>query len=98
MGPRTIEKIISQYFQNQPILKAWIFGSFARSEETPLSDVDILVEYEPGGVSLLKHTSIICDLEKLLERPVDLVQVKLLRPNMLEKINQDRKLIYERTR
>lgn len=98
MGIRTIEKIISQYFQNQPILKAWIFGSFARSEETPLSDVDILVEYEPGGVSLLKHTSIICDLEKLLERPVDLVQVKLLRPNMLEKINQDRKLIYERTR
>lgn len=98
MGLQVIIKIISQYFQNQPILKAWIFGSFARSEETPLSDVDILVEYEPGGVSLLKHTSIICDLEKLLERPVDLVQVKLLRPNILEKINQDRKLIYERAR
>ena len=63
-----------------------------------MSDVDILVEYEPGGVSLLKHISIICDLEKMLERPVDLVQVKLLRPNVLEKINQDRKLIYERTR
>ena len=98
MGLQVIKRIISQYFQNQPILKAWIFGSFARNEETPLSDVDILVEYEPGGVSLLKHASIICDLEKLLDRPVDLVQVKLLRPNVLEKINQDRKLIYERTR
>ena len=96
MGLQDIQRIISQYFQNQPILRAWIFGSYARSEETPLSDVDILVEYEPGGVSLLKHTSIICDLEKLLERPVDLVQVKLLRPNVLEKIKQDRKLIYER--
>ena len=96
MGLQVIQRIISQYFQNQPVLRAWIFGSFARSEETPLSDVDILVEYEPGGVSLLKHTSIICDLEKLLERPVDLVQVKLLRPNLLEKIKQDRKLIYER--
>lgn len=98
MGLLTIKNIISQYFQNQPVLKAWIFGSFARDEETPLSDVDILVEYEPGSVSLLKHTSIICDLEKLLGRPVDLVQVKLLRPHILEKIKQDRKLIYERTR
>lgn len=96
MNLQTIENIISQYFQNQPIVRAWIFGSFARSEETPLSDVDILVEYEAGGVSLLKHTSIICELEKILDRQVDLVQVKTLRPNVIKNINQDRKLIYER--
>ena len=96
MSIQTIEKIISRYFQNQPVIKAWIFGSFARSEETPLSDVDILVEYQPGGVSLLKHISIMCDLEKLLGRQVDLVQAKLLRSNVVEKINQDKKLIYER--
>lgn len=95
---QTIKNIISQYFQDQPVVKAWIFGSFARNEETPLSDVDILVEYEPGAVGLLKHISMMCDLEKLLDRPVDLVQVQLLRPNVSERINQDKKLIYERAR
>ena len=97
MGLKEISKIISDYFQNEPIIRAWIFGSFARGDDNPLSDVDLLVEYEKEGVSLLKHTSIICDLEKLLDRSVDLVQVGTLRPELLENINQDKKLIYERS-
>ena len=35
-------KVIAEYFKTQPVLKAWIFGSFARGEETDTSDVDIL--------------------------------------------------------
>ena len=54
-----IQQIIADYFKTQPILRAWIFGSYARGEETPLSDVDVLVEYEPEGISLLKHATII---------------------------------------
>ena len=34
-------KLIADYFKTQPVLKAWIFGSYARGEETPESDVDI---------------------------------------------------------
>ena len=89
---------IADYFKTQPVLKAWLFGSFARGEETPLSDVDLLVEYDKGNVSLLKHATMICELEKILGRPVDIVQEKLLRPRVRENVTQDRKLIYERTR
>lgn len=92
-----IQQIIADYFKTQPILKAWIFGSYARGEESPLSDVDVLVEYEPEGISLLKHAAIICDLEKLLDKPVDLVQMKLLHPNIKEHVMDDLKLIYERS-
>ena len=28
-------KAIADYFKTQPVLKAWLFGSFARGEETP---------------------------------------------------------------
>lgn len=38
-----MQKTIAEYFKTQPVLKAWLFGSFARGEETPSSDVDILV-------------------------------------------------------
>lgn len=98
MSTQMMTNVIADYLKTQPVLRAWLFGSFARGEETPLSDVDLLVQYEEGGVSLLKHSAIICELEKLLERPVDLVQEKMLRPQLRESINQDRKLIYERDR
>ncbi len=35
---------IADYFKTQPVVKAWIFGSFVRGKETPLSDVDLLVK------------------------------------------------------
>ena len=97
MSTQAMQKAIADYFKNQPIKKAWLFGSFARGEETPLSDVDLLVEYDKGGISLLKHAAMICELEKILDRPVDIVQEKLLRPRVRENVIQERKLIYERT-
>ena len=97
MSTQLMTQQIADYFKTQPVLKAWLFGSFARGEETPLSDVDLLVEYDTS-ISLLKHAAMICELEKILGRPVDIVQEKLLRPRVRENVTQDRKLIYERTR
>jgi hypothetical protein len=91
-------KLIADYFKTQPVVKAWLFGSFARGEETPLSDVDLLVQYDEGGISLLKHAAMICELEKILDRPVDIAEDGTLRPRLVERVNQDKKLIYERVR
>ena len=43
MSTKTMNQVIANYFKTQPVLKAWLFGSFARGEETPRSDVDILM-------------------------------------------------------
>ena len=98
MSSKAMNKAIADYFKTQPVLKAWIFGSFARGEETPLSDVDLLVTYDDKArVSLLKHAAMICELEKIINRPVDIVEEGTLRPRIAENVNQDKKLIYERT-
>jgi predicted nucleotidyltransferase len=52
-----------------------IFGSVARGEETPASDLDLLVEFEPGR-SLLDQIALAQDLEDLLGREVDVVTEK----------------------
>ncbi|MBP5508621.1 MAG: nucleotidyltransferase domain-containing protein [Prevotella sp.] len=98
MSTQAMTKLIADYFKTQPVLKAWLFGSFARGEETPLSDVDLLVQYDEDGISLLKHAAMICELEKILDRPVDIAEDGTLRPRWAESVNQDKKLIYERVR
>ena len=99
MGNEIMTQKIAEYFKTQPVLKAWLFGSYSRGEETPLSDVDLLVQYDDKArVSLLKHAAMICELEKILDRSVDIVQDGTLRPRVRESINHDRKLIYERER
>lgn len=35
-------QMIHDYMASQPVVKAWIFGSFARGEEKTKSDIDIL--------------------------------------------------------
>lgn len=50
-----------------------IFGSVARGESSDTSDVDFLVELEPG-LSLLDHVALWQDLEELLGCKVDLVE------------------------
>ena len=43
MTTEEMTKTIAEYFKTQPVLRAWLFGSFSRGEERPDSDVDILV-------------------------------------------------------
>ena len=97
MSTEVMTKKIAEYFKTQPVLKAWLFGSFSRGEERPDSDVDLLVIYDDKArVSLLKHAAMICDLEKLLNRSVDLVEDGTLLPFAVKSANHDKKLIYER--
>ena len=96
MSNKMMQQLIADYFKTQPIQKAWLFGSFARGEETPLSDVDLLVQYDDEGISLLKHAAMICELEEILDRPVDIVEDGTLLPFAVESANRDKKLIYER--
>jgi predicted nucleotidyltransferase len=90
-------QIIADYFKTQPVLKAWIFGSFARGEEKPWSDMDILVQYDrTQPIGLLKIAGMQLELEDLLGLEVDLVEEGTLRPWAVESVNNDKQLIYER--
>jgi uncharacterized protein len=50
-----------------------VFGSFARGEEKPGSDVDVYLEFEPGMKTYDNFYAIHVLLETLLGRPIDLV-------------------------
>ena len=89
---------IKDFFSMQPVEKAWLFGSYARNEQTENSDIDILVRFdETENVSLLAHVKIMYELQDLLEIPVDLVTDGTLLPSVAESVDKEKILIYERT-
>ena len=61
-----------------------IFGSLARGEGDEASDIDLLVDLEPGR-SLLDLGGLWWDLNLLLSRKVDVITEKSMRPRARER-------------
>jgi uncharacterized protein len=62
-----------------------IFGSVARGDDDEKSDLDFLVEMEPGR-SLLDHAALLVDLEKLLGCKVDVMSEKGIKARIRERV------------
>ena len=88
---------VRNYLKNKPIDKAWIFGSFARSQESYDSDIDLMVKFrQPNNLDLFDFVGLTIDLEEITGRQVDLVEEGYVLPNAKKKIEEEKVLIYER--
>ena len=96
MTTGTMTKAIAEYFKTQPVLKAWLFGSYSRGEQTKDSDVNILVLLDKSRPIGLKFFGMWNDLEELIGRKVDLVSEGTLLPFAQQSADKDKILIYER--
>lgn len=77
------------------IEKAWIYGSFAREDDGPRSDVDLALqtnsEFTYFDLAEVQH-----ELEKITSRKVDLGFIDSFKTYIYEHVKPDLKLIYER--
>jgi predicted nucleotidyltransferase len=89
---RTISPFFSIKRRSLPILKrhnvirAAIFGSFARGTATAKSDIDFLIEYRSKNKSLLDLVGLKLDLEERLDRKVDIVTYSSINWRLRERI------------
>ena len=68
-----------------------IFGSLARGDAIEASDVDVLVDYEPGTrLSFFRVRELRYKLEDLLGAQVDVVTTGRLRPEILDEVLRER--------
>jgi predicted nucleotidyltransferase len=78
--------------RQQGVRRAGVFGSFARGEQTPTSDVDLLIEPD-AEATLFTLARLEMALEDILGRPVDLITFNALetsaRPRLREHILHD---------
>jgi len=85
-----IERICRRYH----IVEMAVFGSAARGDAGPDSDIDVLVEFAPNVVWGWDYFALERELAELFGRPVDLATKKWLKPNVRAEILRDARVIY----
>ncbi|MBI2459845.1 MAG: nucleotidyltransferase family protein [Parcubacteria group bacterium] len=88
-----LQKKITPILEKNGVVRASVFGSFARGEETLESDIDILVELQKDK-SLLDLIHLKNELEDLLRRKVDLLSYGGVNPRLKKYIYKDDIKIY----
>jgi hypothetical protein len=90
------DKII-EFCQKYPIRKLSLFGSVLRDDFRSDSDVDVLVEFEPGAVvTFIDMADMQFELEDILRRKVDLLTPEGLSKYFRQKVLDTAQVVYER--
>lgn len=89
-------QIVRDYFSGQPVIKAYLFGSYSRNEADDNSDVDILVDLDYTKHIGLGFVKMQDDLQQKLQKKIDLVSSKAVTKFLKPFIEKDKVLIYER--
>lgn len=87
---------IKEYFRTRPVLKAYLFGSYVRGQANKNSDIDILVDLDYSQRIGLGFVQMQIDLEKILNKKVDLVSSNSLSKYIKPSVDNEKKLIYAR--
>jgi len=96
MKPTINIENIKSYLKTQPIVRAWLFGSYAMGIADESSDVDILVELDHSQPIGLKFVSMWLDLKEITMKEVDLLAVGGVSRFIQPYIDKQKVLIYER--
>jgi predicted nucleotidyltransferase len=90
-----IKRKILPILKKHNVLRAGLFGSFARGEARKKSDIDILIEL-PAGKTLLDLIGIEIELKKKLKRNIDLLTYNSIHPLIKENVLKEEVRIYEK--
>lgn len=94
---RTLMKnqIMEAFSKFSGIQSAWIYGSFSRGDDGPKSDIDLAIKADEK-FSYFDLAEVQFQIEKLTNRSVDIGFLDSFKPYILDRIQPDLKLIYER--
>ncbi|HLC90157.1 MAG TPA: nucleotidyltransferase domain-containing protein, partial [Candidatus Nanoarchaeia archaeon] len=85
-----IKTIVLPLLQKEKIIKAGVFGSYARGEQTKRSDIDILIQYRRNSrKSLLNVVQLERKVGEALGKKVDIITYDELSPYLRQRILHD---------
>ena len=95
MNFEDVKKIVAPVLKKYGVKAASVFGSVARGDAGPDSDVDMVVKVTQLKFGIWGFVALKQDLEQALSKKVDVISEDALNPKLMDKIKNDLKLIYE---
>jgi predicted nucleotidyltransferase len=86
---------LSEFCRRHHIAKLSFFGSVLRDDFGPESDIDVLVEFEPGSFVGYAIVTIEDELSDLLGRKVDLVTARALNHRIRDRVLAEAEAFYD---
>lgn len=90
-----ISKTVTPVLKKYGVKRASVYGSVARGEERPDSDVDLLVDLSGSEMGMFAYMRFIDEMEAALKRKVDVITNESMSPYMRPSIEKDLTMIYE---
>ena len=88
-------EIIKDYFIDKPVKTLYLFGSYATGRANEKSDIDLAFSLKDGTrISYFGLAKYLVDLEKILDKKIDLVENELLYPRIRNIFELEKKLIF----
>ncbi len=88
-----IRSIIYPIAKRYGVLRLYLFGSYARGDNTEDSDIDLRID--KGEVKGMQMAALLLDLEDALHKSVDLISTATLDESFLNSISQEEQLLYD---
>lgn len=80
---------IVEFLKSKGATKVAVFGSYVRNEETPESDIDVMVDFPEGKMGLLQFVRIERELSEKIGIKVDLVMDGSISPLIINYVKKD---------
>lgn len=91
-----LKELLAEYFKDKPVLKAYLFGSYARNQADEKSDIDILLDLEYRNGIAKEYVKMVKELRIRLNKKIHLVSSDAVSTPIKEIINKEKILLYER--
>ncbi len=93
MSNQEIKNYITNFLKEKGVIKASIFGSFARGDNTESSDIDLILQLS-SDKNLFDLAEIKVDLEEKFRRKIDVLTYNSINPHIKEEILQEQEILF----
>ena len=92
-----IKHTVSEYFQDKPVKKVFLFGSYATGRANESSDIDLsVVLSDDAKITYITFAGYLLDLQDRLNRKIDLVEEKMIHKQLRPYVDRSKILLLDK--